>query len=789
MMKVRSRLCALAAVVLVAPVLLVTAAYATTTSRLATDSHTSAPAPVNGYWEVASDGGIFSFNAPFQGSMGNKPLDKPIVGIAADPATGGYWEVASDGGIFSFNAPFEGSMGDKPLNAPIVGIAADPLTGGYWEVASDGGIFSFDAPFYGSMGNSHLNAPIVGIAADPATGGYWEVASDGGIFSFNAPFSGSMGNIHLDKPIVGIAADPVTGGYWEVASDGGIFSFGLAPFQGSMGAKPLDKPIVGMAADPATGGYWEVASDGGIFSFDAPFQGSMGSTPLNKPVVGMAASAITAPTAPAGATSSASGSSNSYAGTATATNDSTTASATGIGALTVAEYASDPAGAPTFTSAGEYFDVALSSGNSFSSTTVNDCNLNGGNALQWWYPAANSGAGAWEAVTPAPTYTVGPPACALVTLNSTSSPTLAQLTGTVFAVQAGALIQGSVTSATRANGAGYSGELFVTSGTGNVTYTETASSASTEVVVSSSGAITAAATLVPGTYSVSGTDVDQGSDNGTWAFALTVTALVLAQSSPNAATVTNNVGYSGQLAVSNGLGTVSYTETVSAASTQVVVGSTGVITAAATLPPGTYAVSGGISDTRGDAGTWTFTLTINSILITQTSSGTGTVTTTASAAYTSNLTTSGNIGTVTFVTGTTNPSINVSGTGVITTVGGPLVAATYTVSGTDHDGRGDSGTWSFALTVNAVTLVEGATQSASISPGAGYSGQLTVNNGTGTVAWTENSSASSGTVVVNGSGVISVSTSVVTPGTYTVTGNDSDAEGDTGTWTFAVTVT
>ncbi len=36
-----------------------------------------------GYRFVASDGGIFSFNAPFLGSMGGKPLNKPIVGMAA----------------------------------------------------------------------------------------------------------------------------------------------------------------------------------------------------------------------------------------------------------------------------------------------------------------------------------------------------------------------------------------------------------------------------------------------------------------------------------------------------------------------------------------------------------------------------------------------------------------------------------------------------------------------------------------------------------------------------------
>ena len=55
--------------------------------------------------------------------MGGKPLNKPIVGIAADPTTGGYWEVASDGGLFAFNAPFFGSMGGKPLDKPIVGMA------------------------------------------------------------------------------------------------------------------------------------------------------------------------------------------------------------------------------------------------------------------------------------------------------------------------------------------------------------------------------------------------------------------------------------------------------------------------------------------------------------------------------------------------------------------------------------------------------------------------------------------------------------------------------------------
>ena len=39
-----------------------------------------------GYWQVASDGGLFNFgDTAFWGSMGGKPLDAPIVGMAAHP--------------------------------------------------------------------------------------------------------------------------------------------------------------------------------------------------------------------------------------------------------------------------------------------------------------------------------------------------------------------------------------------------------------------------------------------------------------------------------------------------------------------------------------------------------------------------------------------------------------------------------------------------------------------------------------------------------------------------------
>jgi peptidoglycan/xylan/chitin deacetylase (PgdA/CDA1 family) len=150
-------------------------------------------------------------NAPAPGPAVTSNL--PLVGAAA-AGSGGYWEVASDGGIFSFgDAAFHGSMGGTPLNAPIVGMAATPDGAGYWEVASDGGIFSFgDAAFHGSMGGTPLNAPIVGMAATPDGGGYWELAADGGIFGFDAAFHGSRGGQGTDR-FFAMVPTPDGGGY------------------------------------------------------------------------------------------------------------------------------------------------------------------------------------------------------------------------------------------------------------------------------------------------------------------------------------------------------------------------------------------------------------------------------------------------------------------------------------------------------------------------------------------------------------------------------------------------
>ena len=209
-------------------------------------------------------------------------LNAPIVDVASTPDGHGYWEGASDGGIFSFgDAQFYGSTGAIHLNQPIVAMKSTPDGGGYWEVASDGGIFSFgDAQFYGSTGAIHLNQPIVSMESTPDGGGYWEVASDGGVFAFgDAKFQGSASAMTPNSPVVGLASTSDGLGYWETATDGSVFAFGDAKFAGNA---PNGQPVVGISAKGT--GYRTVASDGGIFTFGgAGFYGSLGGSTVYSP--------------------------------------------------------------------------------------------------------------------------------------------------------------------------------------------------------------------------------------------------------------------------------------------------------------------------------------------------------------------------------------------------------------------------------------------------------------------------------------------------------------------------
>ncbi|MGY6500676.1 MAG: SpoIID/LytB domain-containing protein [Acidimicrobiales bacterium] len=222
-----------------------------------------------GYWVTNPQGAVSARGfAPYHGSMAGRPLNAPVLGMAANPAGTGYWLVARDGGIFTFGSvAFHGSTGAMRLNQPVVGMTSTHNGNGYWLVARDGGIFTFgNAPFYGSTGAMRLNQPVIGMARTGNGQGYWLLAGDGGIFTFgNASFRGSLPSIGVSTPAVAMAPTPDGGGYWIVTRDGGVYTFGNASFHGSLGGSGLT--AVGIAPSRTGRGYWLVTSDGSSHRF------------------------------------------------------------------------------------------------------------------------------------------------------------------------------------------------------------------------------------------------------------------------------------------------------------------------------------------------------------------------------------------------------------------------------------------------------------------------------------------------------------------------------------------
>ncbi|HTU39712.1 MAG TPA: hypothetical protein VMF35_17050 [Acidimicrobiales bacterium] len=304
--------------------------------------HLMAADPAGGYWTATPTGAAVAHNgAPQLGSpaASGSRLNQPLVGMAATPDADGYWLVASDGGIFSYgDARFFGSTGSIKLNQPIVGMAPTPDGGGYWLVASDGGIFSYgDARFFGSTGSIKLNQPIVGMAPTRDGGGYWLVASDGGIFSYgDAGFFGSTGSLKLNQPIVGMAATPDGGGYWLVASDGGIFTFGDAPFYGSLGG--TGSSALGMVVTPSDGGYSLVTADG----VDHAFAPQVPAAPAGGG--GQSGGTTTSTSPPSTTTTSTTVPSTT---TSTSTTTTTTQPQSGSSAMTTGFYSAAIAGGPS----------------------------------------------------------------------------------------------------------------------------------------------------------------------------------------------------------------------------------------------------------------------------------------------------------------------------------------------------------------------------------------------------------------------------------------------------------
>ena len=355
------------------------------------------------------------------------------------------------------------------------------------------------------------------------------------------------------------------------------------------------------------------------------------------------------------------------------------------------------------------------------------------------------------------------------------------------------ITQSSPTSVTTTTGLGFTDTIGTTGGIGTVTFVTTAPSSPAGVNVDSSGAVTTTGALAANTYTVSGTDSDIYGDTGTWSYSLVVTPSII-QGAPmaNSVTTTSSANFTDQLTYTGNVGPVSFT-TLSSEPAGLDVSTAGAVSPSGPLVAGTYVVSGTDTDTNGDVGTWTYTLTVNAAAITQISPSSGTAPTASSASFDAQLETLGSLGAVSFTTTSPSSAVSVSSSGAVTVTGNPA-AGSYTVSGTDTDGFGDLGIWSYTLVLTASTISQNAPKSNSVAPtsSAKFTEKLSTSGGVApvsfvTVATTKPSGATGG-LKVSSSGEVST-TGLLTAGTYSASGTDSDALGDAGKWSFTLTVT
>ena len=150
----------------------------------------------------------------------------------------------------------------------------------------------------------------------------------------------------------------------------------------------------------------------------------------------------------------------------------------------------------------------------------------------------------------------------------------------------------------------------------------------------------------------------------------------------------------------------------------------------------------------------------------------------------------GSKGVVIFSTTAPNSNLHVSSGGVVTTVNGPLATGTYTVSGTDYDSLGDTGSWSYALVVTKAPITcprDRNRNSVSRHADGEFYGRISVTGARGTVIFSTTSPNSN--LHVSSGGVVTTMNGPLATGTYTVSGTDCDSLGDTGSWSYILSVT
>ena len=226
---------------------------------------------------MASDGGVFTFNAPFYGSAGGLTLNKPVVGIAATLNGTGYYLVASDGGVFTY--------GTRPSPARPANITPQQAGGRHGPRPGDRRLLAGGLRRRGLL----LQRPVLGVDRQPdpqqAGGGHRprvgrERVPPGGFGRRGVRLQHALLRVdrrpEAEPPVITGLNNNSYDGYWLTASDGGVFTFG-PPQRGHavlrlrrLGAN-LDRNLQGrvVVGDPSPASLTEYVT---TVPLDAPFR-------------------------------------------------------------------------------------------------------------------------------------------------------------------------------------------------------------------------------------------------------------------------------------------------------------------------------------------------------------------------------------------------------------------------------------------------------------------------------------------------------------------------------------
>jgi hypothetical protein len=229
----------------------------------------------NGYWLVASDGGVFAFgDAGYFGSipgLGIHPagsglpnsLNAPIVGIVGSSDGQGYFMVASDGGVFAFgDATFAGSCpGIGGCSGQGVAVVPSLQASGYWLTTNTGHVYGFGIPSYGEPGPQSSPMTSMSTSIDHYSsaynGGYFILDANGLVFAYGNAANGANRQIYSVPAGQAGGVNPATAiatarqgysddGNWVATANGSVFAFGGAPDFGGMSGTRLNGSIIAM---------------------------------------------------------------------------------------------------------------------------------------------------------------------------------------------------------------------------------------------------------------------------------------------------------------------------------------------------------------------------------------------------------------------------------------------------------------------------------------------------------------------------------------------------------------